>query len=242
MKKLIIITALILFKVGAYAQIYKSKEDACKVHFFSATSIRNIEANNKIAVSILNTSTGDVVFQIPNIGFKFEIPLMEEHFNENYMETDKFPKSSFKGKINEKIDYSKDGEYKATATGTFSIHGQAQQKTIEGTVIVKNGEISLKAEFNIHIADYKIEIPSVVTQDIAEDVKVNIDCDYVAYVSKPSVKVGMTEDEVVKLLGEPEDRTVTTTKGGTTRMLFYNNRKTTINIGTDGKVDYINNY
>src|SRR6266446_7070845 len=87
---------------------YKSKEG--EVSFFSKAPIEDIEAYNQNINSLLNISTGDIAFIIPIREFKFKKPLMEEHFNEKYMESDKFPTATFKGKINEKIDFTADGE------------------------------------------------------------------------------------------------------------------------------------
>jgi hypothetical protein len=181
MKTLILAVFLFILQMEVNAQIYKSKVDGCKIHFFSEAPLENIEADNNVSTSILNTSSGDLVLQVPNISFKFEKPLMEEHFNENYMESDKYPKSTFKGKINEKIDFTKDGEYKVTVTGILNIHGVEKQRTIDGKIIVKNGEIKAVSEFVIHVADHKIEIPQLVMQNIAEHVKVSIDCTYEPY-------------------------------------------------------------
>lgn len=181
MKRILIIAALLAINIGVYAQIFKSKADSCSASFFSEATIENIEAKNKLATSILNVGTSDIVFQIPNLSFKFEKPLMEEHFNENYMESDKYPKSTFKGKINEKIDYTKDGEYKVTTTGMLNIHGVEKERTIEGTIVIRNGEIKILSEFMVHVADHKIEIPQVVMQKIAEDIKVNVECIYEPY-------------------------------------------------------------
>lgn len=181
MKKQLVAFVIFLLCTELNAQIYKSKDEGCKVHFFSEAPVENIEAKNKLASSILNTASGDIVFQVPNISFKFEKPLMEEHFNENYMESDKYPKSTFKGKINEKVDFTKDGEYKVTVTGILNIHGVEKQRTIEGKIIVKNGEIKAFSEFLVHVADHKIEIPQLVMQNIAEVIKVTIDCVYEPY-------------------------------------------------------------
>jgi len=100
---------------------------------------------------------------------------MQEHFNENYMESDKFPTASFKGKINDNVDLTKDGTYKVTASGTLNIHGVEKPRDIEGSVTVKGGNVSLSSNFRVKLEDHKIERPSVVFQNIAEtiDVKIN---------------------------------------------------------------------
>ena len=106
--------------------------------------------------------------------FVFEKPLMQEHFNENYVESEKYPSAIFKGKINEKIDFTKDGEYKVTVTGILSLHGVDKERKQEGTIAVKGSEISMATKFNIHIADHNIKVPSLYVQNIAEDVEVKL--------------------------------------------------------------------
>ena len=100
---------------------------------------------------------------------------MQEHFNEKYMESDKNPKSTFKGKINEKIDFTKDGEYNVTVTGKLNIHGVEQDRTISGKVIVKEGKIQLLTSFKVKNADHKVEIPKIVSAKIAEELDVKVD-------------------------------------------------------------------
>ena len=100
---------------------------------------------------------------------------MEEHYNEKYVESEKFPLATFQGKINEDIDLAKDGVYPVTVTGTFSLHGVPKERTISGTITVKNGEINVKSVFVVACADHKIIIPSLVGAKISETVDVTID-------------------------------------------------------------------
>lgn len=172
MKKIILLAFVIATANIASAQIYISK--SCEISFFSSSPLENIEAINKNTKPIINTATGDVQMKIAITGFVFEKPLMQEHFNENYLESDKFPSAIFKGKINEKIDYTKDGEHKVTITGTFEIHGVKKERTIDGVVKIKGQEITISSKFNIHIADYNIKVPSLYVKNIAEDVEVKI--------------------------------------------------------------------
>ena len=103
---------------------------------------------------------------------------MQDHFNENYMESTKFPLASFRGKINEKIDYTRDGVYPVTSTGKFALHGVEKIETIKGTLTVKDQVIHLDAGLMVHTADFKIEIPKLVFSKIAEDIKVTMAADY----------------------------------------------------------------
>jgi hypothetical protein len=172
MKKIVLLAFVIAAANIASAQIYIAK--SCEISFFSASPLENIEAINKNTKPIINTTTGDVQMKIAITGFVFEKPLMQEHFNENYLESDKFPSAIFKGKINEKIDWTKDGEHKVTITGTFEIHGVKKERTFDGVVKIKGQEITISSKFNIHIADYNIKVPSLYVKNIAEDVEVKI--------------------------------------------------------------------
>jgi polyisoprenoid-binding protein YceI len=111
-----------------------------------------------------------------NTQFEFENKLMQEHFNEKYIESEKYPQSSFKGKINETIDYTKDGEHNVTVTGKLNIHGVEQDRTISGKVIIKNGTIQLISEFKVRNVDHNIQIPKLVVAKIAEAIEVKVDC------------------------------------------------------------------
>ena len=155
-----------------HAQIYMGK--TCEISFFSDGPIEDISAKNTTAKPILNTSTNDIAVKITIKGFHFEKALMEEHFNEKYMESDKFPYSTFSGKINEKIDYTKEGTSKVTVTGKLSLHGVEKERTIDGTITIKDGEIFIESKFNVALKDHKIEIPTLVAQNIAEIVEVTI--------------------------------------------------------------------
>ena len=175
MKKLIL-TAVILFGtiIGLQAQIYKSKKEGSLVTFFSKSPLEDITAANKKSTFVINTSTNDVQAGITMLNFKFKSPLMEEHFNENYVESDKYPTSVFKGKIVETIDYTKDGENKVTVKGTLNLHGVTKDVEMQGTLTKKGNEILIASEFKIKIADYNIKVPSLYVQNIAELVDVKI--------------------------------------------------------------------
>lgn len=169
----------ILFAVGfcstVNAQLYRGKPDASSISFFSKSPLEDIDATNKKAAIVIKTTTNDIQFGVPMISFKFPKPLMEEHFNENYVESNKFPTCTFKGKISEAIDYTKDGEHKVTAKGTMNLHGVSKEIEVPGTLTIKGKEITIVSSFKIKVADYGIKVPSLYVQNIAEvvDVKVN---------------------------------------------------------------------
>lgn len=172
MKKLILLF-VVIFSLSGYAQIYTAKSGQTSINFFSKAPMEDIEATNKgNTVVVLKASTGDIQMSISMLGFKFKNGLMEEHFNENYVETEKFPNAVFKGKINEVIDYTKDGDYTVTVTGKMEIHGVSKDVTITGSLQKKANEIKLASKFKIKVADYNIKVPSMYVSNIAEEVDV----------------------------------------------------------------------
>lgn len=153
-----------------------------KVNFDATPSnpVEEIEANNSEAASFLNIANGDLVFAVLVKSFRFEKALMEEHFNENYMESNKFPKSDFKGKITNiaDVNFKKDGDYKVTAEGKLTMHGITLPVTVTGVITIKSGAIKAKASLKIKLEDYKIDRPSVVKDKIAETATISIDANY----------------------------------------------------------------
>ncbi|MFL5764571.1 MAG: YceI family protein [Bacteroidia bacterium] len=170
--RLFLPVAALLLSNAMFAQIYVSKN--CEASFFSASPLENIEATAKVPKTFLNAATGDVQIEITNTAFVFEKPLMQEHFNENYMESEKFPKTVFKGKINEKVDFTKEGEQNVTVTGKLNMHGVEKEITVPAKLNIKSGEITVLAKFKVHIADYDIKVPSLYVQNIAEDVDIKL--------------------------------------------------------------------
>lgn len=149
-----------------------------KISFYSKAPLESIDAVNKSAVCVLDTKSGLLQFSVLMKGFEFKKALMQEHFNENYAESDKFPKSDFRGQIsnNDAINYAADGVYPATVKGRLTLHGQTREMEAAGKVTVKSGKISLSSEFTIQLSDYKILIPKVVKDNIANSVKISVNC------------------------------------------------------------------
>jgi hypothetical protein len=168
--------SLLIIHCLALGQIYSAK--LASVNFFSSSPLENVDATNKSVQSILNTSAKTVAFIVPIRGFKFKDDLMEEHFNEKYLESDKYPNATYSGRINEDVDLSKDGTYQVTSTGKLTMHGVEQHVTQKGTAIVKNGEISVQSKFPIAIKDFNITIPKLLFQNIADTVAVTVNIVY----------------------------------------------------------------
>jgi hypothetical protein len=172
------ITILLVFMLAAFtlanAQKYMTKSGT--IRFYSETPVEKIKALNRQVNSALDFSTGNFVFKVLIRGFEFEKALMQEHFNENYMESEKFPNSTFNGKIvNFKdVNPGKEGVYKVVAEGDLFIHGVTNKVKVNGTLEVKGGRIIGKATFNVAPKDYNITIPKAVIKNISEAIQVDI--------------------------------------------------------------------
>ncbi|MCX6260643.1 MAG: YceI family protein [Bacteroidia bacterium] len=178
MKRLSFIILLLGLFLTANAQKYMTKNGY--IGFFSSTPIENIKADNNQVASIIDISTGDVVFQVLIKSFKFEKALMEEHFNENYLESEKFPKSTFKGKITNltAVDFNKKGHYDVTVEGDLTIHDVTKKVTVKVGVDVISGGIDANSKFIIVPEDFKINIPGVVRNSIAKTIEVTVTMKY----------------------------------------------------------------
>ena len=151
-----------------------------KVVFFSGAAIEDITAENAKAMSIFDTGSGDIAFSIPIREFKFAKSLMQEHFNEKYMDTEKFPKSTFQGKITGYVS-STSGTQVVRAQGKLTIHGITKDVDIPGTVEFVANKIMLKSNFMVKLDDYSVSRPKLLWQNIAEEVKVSIDFTFKPY-------------------------------------------------------------
>jgi hypothetical protein len=177
--KMLFSTVLLIFALQLVsAQKFISKNG--HIWFYSNTPLETIEAHNQQVVSILDISNGDIAFNLLVKAFTFKRALMQEHFNENYIESDKYPKSSFKGKITnlDNINFRKDGTYNAEISGELTIHGVTKSIKVTGTFEVKGEKITGKSKFEVLPKDYGILIPSVVQNKFAKQMDVNVDITY----------------------------------------------------------------
>ena len=153
---------------------------AATISFYSKAPMENIEATNKAGISVIDKSTGQLEFSVLLKGFSFEKALMQEHFNENYVESDQFPKAGFKGKIIDqtKVNFTKDGIYNVPISGVLTLHGISKDVTTAATISIRNGITEGEATFNIDITDYKIKIPSIVNDKISKTIKITVKAQY----------------------------------------------------------------
>jgi len=169
--------ALIVFAAAANAQRVYTKNGL--ISFFSSTKMEDIKADNNQVLCVLNTQTGDLQFSLLNKGFHFPKALMEEHFNENYIESNKYPKSTFKGTVADitKVDFTKDGTYPVSVKGDLVMHGITKNITAAGNITVKGGKVTAAAKFMVKLADYNISIPGAVKSNISESIEITVKCD-----------------------------------------------------------------
>lgn len=182
MKKTILTLSIAVFTFTA-ASAQKHFTRSANISFYSDTPIEKIEATNHQATSVVDLEKSEMVFSVLMKSFEFEKALMQEHFNEKYVESDTYPKAQFKGtfKSETPIDLAKDGDYKVSVSGTMNMHGVDQEVTTIGVFTVKGGVLSGKTEFMLAIADYKINVPGVVKEQIAKEVKITVDATYEPY-------------------------------------------------------------
>ena len=175
---LIFITILLLNSTSLSAQKYFTKTGKINFDATAKNSPLIIEAVNRTVVCVIDTKTGNMQFSVLMKGFELERALMQEHFNENYIESDKFPKSDFKGMIvnNEKVNYLKDGANIVTVKGKLTIHGETKEVETVGKLLIQAGKINTVAEFTVLVADFKISIPGLVADKISKIVTIKVNC------------------------------------------------------------------
>ena len=149
-----------------------------EVSFFSKTPALDIEALNKKAGAILNAGTRDLAIQMKITDFQFPNKLMQEHFNENYLESEKYPSATFKGKIKETVDLTVAGTYPISASGTATIHGVTRPIELKGSIVSTGTNLALTCAFEVKLVDYKVDIPKIVFAKIAEVIKVSSKINY----------------------------------------------------------------
>jgi polyisoprenoid-binding protein YceI len=175
MKKIFLLT-LLAIGFQSKAQLFMTTNG--EVSIFSKTPMENIDAVNKSVSSIINTATNEVAVQMRITNFVFPNKLMQEHFNENYLESEKFPSATFKGKIKETVDLTVAGTYPITASGSATIHGVTRPIELKGSIVSNGTNLALTCAFDVKLVDYKVDIPKIVFAKIAEVIKVSSKINY----------------------------------------------------------------
>lgn len=179
MKKINWLLIVLLFTGTASAQEkYFTKTGKINFDATSPGSPEQVEGFHKNTLCVLDTKTGNLQFSVAMKGFEFERALMQEHFNENYIESDQFPKSEFKGMIsnNTSVNYTTNGEYPVFVKGKLTMHGITKDVEANGKLVIKNGKIAATSVFTVLLADYKISIPGLVADKVSKTAKIVVNC------------------------------------------------------------------
>ncbi|MBW8359417.1 MAG: YceI family protein [Weeksellaceae bacterium] len=173
MKKTVFFLSFFLATAFCFAQKYMTKTG--KIHFEASVPLfEDVDATNAASVAVLNAATGDIASVAMTKSFKFKVALMEEHFNENYAESSKYPKATFSGKIlNFNLNELSASSSNYTISGTLNFHGANNKVTSIAAIYTREGKIYITGKFVARPADYKVTIPKMVTKKIAENVKVD---------------------------------------------------------------------
>ena len=174
---MLLIVAFCAITATISAQKFFTKDGKVKFDATLANSPETIEALSKTGTCVLDAASGKMQWAVLIKGFRFEKALMQEHFNENYMESSKFPKATFLGQITNlnEVNLAQDGIYNAIVAGKMTIHGITKDISTNGALTVSEGQIKLNAGFSLLLADYGISIPSLVSDKIGKEAKVLID-------------------------------------------------------------------
>ena len=180
MNKIILSFALCLIIFNAGAQNRYFTKDA-KINFNSSTPLEDIIAESNQATTFIDIEKNEVAFSVLTTSFKFRRALMEEHFNENYMESSKFPKAKFSGKIITPIDWKSEKQVTVDVKGELTMHGATKEVTIKAQITPGKGKIVAMTELKVTPEDFKISIPSAVRDKIAKEVTIKIEAVYAPY-------------------------------------------------------------
>ena len=171
MRKLSVFLFTCLLSVLGYSQVYLGKDGSTK--FTSEAPLELIKAQSGKTNGVVDFGTKNVAFSVEVKTFNgFNSELQKEHFLENYMESEKYPKATFKGKLIDDVDLSKPGTYSVRSKGTFNIHGVEKEKIIKVKLVVKEGQVEAETEFEVPLGDHDIKVPKIVNQKIASVIMV----------------------------------------------------------------------
>lgn len=177
MKKLLVF--LLILSTGSVTAQERHFTKSGKISFDATTSTspEKIAATTNTAICVLEKGSGKIQFSVALKSFEFANALMQEHFNENYVESHKFPKAEFRGQIlqPEKINYQQNVINKVTVKGTMLLHGAQKEIESNGTITIQNGKIILSSTFVLLLKDFGIKIPGLVSDKVGEQVKISLE-------------------------------------------------------------------
>lgn len=175
MKHIFLIAAIQFICVSTYAQMMMTRTGV--ISFHSHTILENIDAVNNNVLAVLDVGKKQIAFSCLMKQFSFKKKLMQEHFNENYVESDKYPKATFSGTFAEDVVIGKDGAYPLNVKGKLNIHGVTREISVPATLLVKDNKVTGTTTFKLNPTDYNIDIPFIVREKIEKEntVKVNVE-------------------------------------------------------------------
>lgn len=179
MKNLFLLISFFVLSTGILsAQRFFTKSGTIGFDATSSTSPEKIEGMNRSATCVVDTKSGAIQFAVLMKGFAFERALMEEHFNENYVESHKFPKAEFKGKIKdiEGIDFSRDATHTVKVKGDLTMHGKTEEVETTGKLVIQGGKINAMADFTVKLSDFNISIPGLVADKVSKSARISVSC------------------------------------------------------------------
>lgn len=162
--------------VEVKGQIFMSNH--AEVSFFSSAPLEDIKGISKQGLAALNLTTGEIIYNVQNNTFQFEKQLMKDHFNENYMESERYPISQFKGKIEDPGPLKQDGTYMVSVVGKLNVHGVIKDYRTPVKMTVEKGKIKATCSFQVRTADHNIKIPTIVIKNIAEVLDITVSADF----------------------------------------------------------------
>jgi hypothetical protein len=162
--------------VSGICQNYMTKNGF--IGFYSKTPLEDIRAENNQVYSILDAASHKIAFAVLLKGFIFTKELMQTHFNENYVESDKYPKATFSGTCSGDMDFTKDGTYQVVIKGDLTLHGVTKPIETTAQLDVKNNHIKGSSAFKLKPEDFNITIPAIVREKIASEMNVKVQIDW----------------------------------------------------------------
>ena len=177
MKNIFLTALFVIICMQVHAQILMTKN--ATISFHSHTFLENIDAVNDNVMAVIDAGKKNIAFSLLMKQFEFPRKLMQQHFNENYVESDKYPKATFSGAYNDLADLSKEGSYSVTVNGKLTIHGVTKDVQIPATITVKGGLITGTTTFKLNPKDYNIEIPFIVRDKIEKENTVKVKAEWI---------------------------------------------------------------
>lgn len=178
MKKYLSFFLLLGVLSSASAQRYFTKNGSISFDATASGSPENITADNRTVTCVIDGSNGNIQFKAAMKAFTFERALMQEHFNENYVESDKYPDAVFKGAITNisSVNFSQDGSYPATVKGKLTMHGVEKEVETTGKITVAKGKVTTTASFSALLSDYNVKVPPLVSDKVNKTAKITVNC------------------------------------------------------------------